>query len=144
MYKVCFIFHLLKILGTENTKCKTVLNSFIFFHTKFHFVTFGAVISRQLLQQISYAGRLNHFTKAQVMSSHCTASYFVKETLTNMTAAVKVRCCITPTPHYSWSSYCLWLPLIQTRLGHTGWGKEDCAVQKQEKAFIGFRVHPLL
>lgn len=23
-------------------------------------------------------------------------------------------------------------------------GKEDCAVQKQEKAFIGFRVHPLL
>lgn len=75
---------------------------------------------------------------------HPTAQYlrFVKEAW--QTWRQRYKNGAAPHSNHSWSSYCLWLPLIQTLLGHTGWGKEDCAVQKQEKAFIGFRVHPLL
>ena len=78
MHNVCFIFRLLEILGTEKKRNKRLFsNSFVFFSTKFHFVTCGAVLVRQLLQHMSYAGRLNQFiTKAQGMSSHCTVPSF--------------------------------------------------------------------
>lgn len=57
------------------------------------------MLFRQLLQQISYAGKLNQFsTKAQGISSHCTVPPFCERILTNMTAPVKVRCCTTLTP----------------------------------------------
>jgi hypothetical protein len=73
---------------------------FIYFRKKFHFVTCSAVLVRQLLQQISYAGRLNKFsTKARGMSTHCTVTFFFcKRNLTYMKAKVKGRCCTTLTP----------------------------------------------
>lgn len=99
MHNACFIFPLLKILGTEKLNGRLFSNSFIFFRTKFHFVTCGAVLFRQHRKQESYAGRLNQFaTKVKGMSSHRTASSFCERRLTNMTAAVKVRCCTTLKP----------------------------------------------